>query len=314
MRWLIALFATFCLPALAADPVRVGFAAQAFIFTGAVDVGLENGIFARFGLDIQPTTYGGGAKLHGAMIAGAEDVAFGGGSDYAFLVKGSPERGVYGVVNEPFSVVISAADPAIRTAEDLKGRRVGVTTTGSYTYWFAMELPHFRKWAAGEKVNPVSIGGSLSGQTAALLSGQVDATVGDLVLGLSLQEQGRGHVVVNAAEMVKDVISSLVFAHTDFIAAHPDVLRRFLAGVHDAIAFMLAHPDQTARLTARVNGLSESVATRYIAMTEAGWSRDGRMSQAQLRATAEAIEQAGLLDSVPDLAPLTMQGFGPAGP
>src|ERR1700761_1749220 len=109
-----------CGGAQAAEIVRVGYAAQSFAFTGAVEMGLQQGFFAREGLDVQPTMFSGGAKLHQAMIAGSEDVGMAAASEFSLLVRGSPERAVYGVVTEPYSVGVSAVDPAIRTPDDLK--------------------------------------------------------------------------------------------------------------------------------------------------------------------------------------------------
>src|ERR1700746_485885 len=96
---LVPVLATLCLAcgvAQAADVVRVGYAAQPRAFTGAVEMGLQQGFFAREGLDVQPTMFSGGAKLHQAMIAGSEDVDMAAASDFSLPVKGSPERGAYG--------------------------------------------------------------------------------------------------------------------------------------------------------------------------------------------------------------------------
>jgi NitT/TauT family transport system substrate-binding protein len=304
-------FCLACGGAQAADVVRVGYAAQSFAFTGAVEMGLQQGFFAEEGLDVQPTMYGGGAKLHQAMIAGSEDVGMAAASDFSLLVKGAPERAVYGVVNEPFSVGVSAVDPAIRAPDDLKGRRLGVTTQGSYTYWFASQLPHFLHWKPGEAAVPVSIGGTLAAQMAAVTTGQVDAAVGDIVLGLMLQHEGRGRIVLNASEVVKYVVTSLVFAHHDMMAEHPEVLRRYLAGLRQSIDFLVSHKDATVKLAVRLNGLPEPVIAQYIDITNPGWSRDGRISAAQLQGTAEAIAQAGLLPSVPDLTPYYTEAYFP---
>jgi ABC-type nitrate/sulfonate/bicarbonate transport system substrate-binding protein len=217
-------------PAFAADPVRVGYASQTIIFGGPVQCGIEQGFFARLGLGIVPTTYSGGAKLHQAMAAGAVDLALASITDMALLVKGAPERVIYGVVNAPYSVSIMALNPAIRSADDLKGRKIGVTTAGSYTYWLVSQLPRFLHWDSGRAM-PVSVGGVLSGQMAALVSGQIDALVGEVGVGLTLEQEKRGRIVLNAADMVHDVPASVVFGETTFLRDHPDVAARFIQGL-----------------------------------------------------------------------------------
>jgi ABC-type nitrate/sulfonate/bicarbonate transport system substrate-binding protein len=297
-------------PARAADLVRVGYAAQSFAFSGAVEAGLELGVFARSGLDVRPTTFGGGAKLHQAMLSGDEDIAMAAGSDFAFLVKGSPEKAVYGVVNAPYSVGLFVTDPAIRTPDDLKGRKIGVTTRGSYTFWFASQLPHFLNWSSGA-VTPVSIGGSLANETAALTTGQVDGVVGDIVLGLMLQHESRGRTLLNGADLVHDVLTALVYAHNDLIAQRPDVLRRYLAGIRESVDYIISHRDFTIALTSRLNALPPEVMARYVDITNPGWSRDGHIAPEQFPATAEAIVQAGLLEAKPDLTPFYNSSFAP---
>ena len=291
-----------------ADPLRVGYAAQAIIFTVPVQTGIEHGFFAAHGVEISPLMFAGGAKLHQAMLAGAVDIGMASGSDFAWLVKGSPEMVTYAVVQQPYSVGISAIDPAIRTPDDLNGKRIGVTTVGSYTYWLASELPHLLHWKTGSAI-PVTVGGSIAAETAALTTGQIDAVVTDIALGLTLAQQGRGRLVLDAADIVRDVVSSAVFVHKDLLASQPDALRRFTAAMRQSLDYIAAHPDDTAATAAKESGFPLDVVRREVAIMQPGWSKDGRITQAQLRGTAVAIQQAGLLDRVVDLSPYYTDAF-----
>ena len=62
--------------------MRVGYAAQAIIFTVPVQTGIEHGFFAAHGVEISPLMFAGGAKLHQAMLAGAVDIGMASGSDF----------------------------------------------------------------------------------------------------------------------------------------------------------------------------------------------------------------------------------------
>src|SRR5579863_648234 len=44
-----------------------------------LDVGIEEGIFAKYGLDVESSDLNGDASLHQALIAGSVDVALGSG-------------------------------------------------------------------------------------------------------------------------------------------------------------------------------------------------------------------------------------------
>jgi ABC-type nitrate/sulfonate/bicarbonate transport system substrate-binding protein len=246
------------------------------------------------------------------MIAGATDIGLGTGSDFAYVVKGSPEKCVYLVVDKPYSVGVAVTNPAIKVPDDLKGRKVGVTSVGAYTYWFASELPQFLHWPEGVKVTPVSVGGENAGQLAALLTGQIDAVVFDISIGLQLQAQGKGRLLMNAADYVKDVVTTVVWAHNDLQRDHADELKRFLAAMRKSTDYLIDHRDAQVALIAKGTGLSTEIVGPYVDITNPGWSRSGRISPAQLAGTAQALVQSGLLGDVPDLAPLYTAAFDPA--
>ena len=62
----------------------------------------------------------------------AIDIGLGSGPGLAFIVKGSPVKGIAAMAGPPllFALVVRA-DGAVKTVDDLKGRKVGVSTVGS---------------------------------------------------------------------------------------------------------------------------------------------------------------------------------------
>src|SRR6516164_10509520 len=67
-------------PAGAAETLRVGKAVPfAWTFT-PVDVGVEIGQFAKQGLTVEPSAFGGDAKLQQALTADGIDIGIGSGS------------------------------------------------------------------------------------------------------------------------------------------------------------------------------------------------------------------------------------------
>src|SRR5437879_2314467 len=80
--------------AASADLLRVGKAGrEAFSFV-PLDIGVRTGIFKQHGLDIEIANFGGDARLQQAMAADDIDVALGSGPGLAFIVKGSPVKGI----------------------------------------------------------------------------------------------------------------------------------------------------------------------------------------------------------------------------
>src|SRR5262245_12586163 len=129
MRTTLSLIAAAVLAATSAsaDTLRVGKAGrEAFSFVPA-DIGVRTGIFKRHGLDVEIANFGGDAKLQQAMAADGIDIALGSGPGLAFIVKGSPVKGIAAMAGPPllFALVVRD-DDTIKTVDDLKGRKVGV--------------------------------------------------------------------------------------------------------------------------------------------------------------------------------------------
>src|SRR5512142_3138555 len=129
MRTILTLIAAALLglSSASADTLRVGKAGrEAFSFV-PVDIGVRTGIFKRHGLDVEIANFGGDAKLQQAMAADGIDIALGSGPGLAFIVKGSPVKGIAAMAGPPllFALVVRN-DDTIRTVDDLKGRKIGI--------------------------------------------------------------------------------------------------------------------------------------------------------------------------------------------
>ena len=122
--------------ARAADKVRVGKAVgTAWTFT-PIDVGLAEGIFAKYGLDVEVANFSGDAKLQQGLLSNSLDFGLGSGPAMAFAVKGAPVVAVAAFANEPRNIGVTvAADSPIKTVADLKGKLLAISTTGSLTEW-----------------------------------------------------------------------------------------------------------------------------------------------------------------------------------
>ncbi|HLI21067.1 MAG TPA: ABC transporter substrate-binding protein, partial [Stellaceae bacterium] len=161
----------------AADTIRVGTPEPHAFNFGMLDAGTQLGIFAKNGITVQRLDLGGGAKLHQAMIAGAVDAALGGGTDLQFLVKGSPEKAVAEMGDAPANLaLIVAADSPLKSVADVKGKKVGISTVGSLTNWFALEIARREGWGENGIVTvPI---GSMDSGLAALTAHNIDADAG----------------------------------------------------------------------------------------------------------------------------------------
>src|SRR6201993_1799934 len=135
--------------ALALEKVRLGKAVPNSFAFGATEVGIEAKIFEAEGIEVEVTSFRGDAQLQQALAAGSLDVGLGSGPGLGFRAKGAPAIGVAGMYGPPANLaLVLPFDTPIKTLSDLKGKRIGVTTTGSLTDWLVRELSRQQGWGS----------------------------------------------------------------------------------------------------------------------------------------------------------------------
>src|SRR5437660_10530769 len=143
---LVASVALLALPASAAEMLRVGKAVpEAFSFV-PLDVGMRKGIFARNGLTIESIAFAGDARMQQAMAADSIDIALGSGPAMAFIVKGSPIKGIAAMAGPPLLLALVVRPDGPKTVAEMKGKKVSVSTVGSLTYWLVRETSRPQGW------------------------------------------------------------------------------------------------------------------------------------------------------------------------
>ena len=309
---LAAMLALACLAPIAtrAQPIRVGKAgAEAFSFV-PVDIGTQMGIFARHGIETRIAAFGGSGKLQQAMAVDAVDIGLGGGPDLAFIAKGSPVKGVAALAGPPLSlVIIVRPDGGVNTVEDLKGKRIGVSTAGSLTSWLVSELARQHGWGP-DGVMTTSIGDN-TGRAAALRSGALDAAVIDPATALRMQKLGAARILTGFGDLVHDFHVHAIFATNKLIATRPEAVRGFLAGWFETIAWMRAHRAETAKLSAPIMGVDEDIAAQTYDLVMPMFSATGRFDPKAMEVLQRSWVELGTLQTAPDPATLIDTRFLP---
>ncbi len=293
----------------AADKVRVGNpSAQSFSFL-PLRLGIAHGFFSKYGIEPEEVTLNGSAKLHQAMAAGSLDIGLGSGTDLIFLIKGAPEVAVASMAGPPLLLgVIVPYDLPARTADDLKGKRIGVSTVNSLTQWLMRELARQKGWGA-DSLTYVTVGAELPNQVAALVTGQIDAVVSSTALGLQLAEAKRGRLLFPASDIVKDFMIYTIYASDQMAQTNPDTVRRFLKGWFDTIAFMRANKDETVRASRERTNFSVEVEEKQYDLVMPMFSDSGRFEPSALATIRRSFVDLRLIDKEPDLTKYCTEQF-----
>jgi ABC-type nitrate/sulfonate/bicarbonate transport system substrate-binding protein len=299
--------------AFAADKLRVGKAqAQPFTFA-PLDIGIEEGIFAKHNLDIEATAFPGSANLQRGIAADAIDIAVGSGPELAFIVKGNPELGVAAMANQPeLLTVITQKDGPVKSVADLKGKLISVSTVGSLTAWLVEELSRQQGWGP-DGIKLVELGAD-SPQVAALRTNQTNGMVTDVATAFKLGEDGVSRTIVHFGKIVPDFHIHVIFASNKIMAAHPDQVRAFLAGWFETIAYMKTHKADAVRIGARVGNVSEEIEGKVYDDIMPTFSTDGKFNPKALDTLAQSFVELGTLPTKPDLTKVVTEKYLPGAP
>jgi NitT/TauT family transport system substrate-binding protein len=295
----IILIALWMAPASAAEKLRVGKAvAFAWTFT-PLDVGIQTGIFAKHGLEIEASAFNGDARLQQGLTSDSIDVGIGSGPGMAFMVKGVPAKAVGAMAGIPRNMAVMVGyDSPIKTVDDLKGKKLGVTTAGSLTEWIGKRIGTHKGWGPAG-ITTVPIGG-MPPARAAIKTNQIDGYITSLEVGISLEEAKEWRVITSAAPFVDHFVTHVFFVRDDVIAKRPQVVKAFLQGWQDTIAFIKNNKAKTVEITSKVTDVSHSVIERTYDEQIGIFSEDLTFDPKAMTVLKQSFIEMGLLKEIPD--------------
>jgi len=210
----------------------------------------------------------------------------------------------------PFLGVGVPWDSPIKKLEDLKGKVIGVSNSGSFSDWSAHQLA--RKFGWGENgVKTVAIGGGPAPASAALRAHLVDAVIANTAQFLAFEEVQQGRLLAPVSSYEGNVGSGAIFASTRLIASNPDAIRAFLAGWLETVAYMRAHKAETVKITGAVTHFSESVMSREYDLTIGMHTKDCRFDPEALATLRRSFVEMKLVETDPDMSKLYTEAYLP---
>jgi NitT/TauT family transport system substrate-binding protein len=301
------------LPARAADTLHVAKAINVLWIYSILDVGVEQGIFKKYDLDVELTVTPGDAKFQQALVAKSIDIGVASATSMALSLKGSPAIAVAAYAGAPrnFSVNV-AADSPIKAVDDLKGKVLATATAGSLPEWLIKRLSLHQGWGV-DGIRTTATGG-FEASLAATLTHQVDGFMGATEAGLQLEEEKRGRIITNMEQYVPRFITQVVSTRTDFIAEHPDLVARFLKGLFVSIDFVKHHKAIDVAVATRVLHQSPTVMDRTYDSEVSMLSDDGTFDPESIKVLKESFVEMNILPEQPPDEKLFTTRFLPVKP
>ena len=252
----------------------------------------DKGFFKARGVELSYLPGAGGGDAIRNLLSGQADVAFTDpGSFFMALDKGAKLVAIYDIYPQNVFNVVSLKSSGIHRPADLKGKKIGVYSLSSGTRQNLLVLLH----QAGLKESDVQIVVTGLLNFAPLMQGQVDATAAtDTGLAVGLRK-GIGEVNVMPVREYLNMSSDLFVVRQEALRENRALLRAFLQGYRDSMAWMLAQPDEAATLAGKraIDGTQRDINLEVIRLRNAASLPEGKNAAARLGSFDLAALQKG---------------------
>jgi NitT/TauT family transport system substrate-binding protein len=215
----------------------------------------EAGLFKKYDLEFQLVFISSAAMVTAAMLSGDGEVAITGGESITrAFVHGVAELVFIASAKNTLTHSI-LGKPEIKSPEDLKGKKLGLTRLGSNSHYFVVQA--LRKYGIGATdLNFIQTGGQAE-NLAALLSGAVDAaTMTGPSGGVRAMAQGFRHVVYGPDLHIPFAAATLVARRTSIRTRGP-VIERFVRVMAEAVKIMFTDKEMTYKVLAKQLRISD---------------------------------------------------------
>ncbi len=188
---------------------------------------VDDGLFAREGLQVDLLPFRGGSDLIKAVVAGSADVGVVSLAEVtSAIAAGQPMKAFYGGFNVP--AFDWYAVPSIHSLAEAKGKRFGVTQYGSSTDFLTRYALASRGLDPAKDVQIVQ-GGDSPTRLAAMQAGQIDVNIFAPPDTFVAAERGYTRIL-RQKDLAPDYPYHVFGAMDAFIASHPNTLKALLRG------------------------------------------------------------------------------------
>jgi NitT/TauT family transport system substrate-binding protein len=217
-----------------AEPIRIGYSSISGAYIG-IWVAHDAGLFQKEGLEDQIILIPSGSQLAQVIVAGEIDIgSLNGSSVMAAGLKGADMKVIGNSVNKMiFSIY---ARPEIKSIEQLKGKKIGISRYGSSTDISARYALRKHNIDPQKDVTILQMG-AMSSIMGGLQNGAIDAGLVSPPTQFAVDKMGFREII-SITDMDLAFPNPSLVAQGDIIRKKPDLINRFMRayvrGIHRA--------------------------------------------------------------------------------
>ena len=278
----------------ARQKIRIGVPTKTYWPTIVCETALRQKLFDKEGLDCELTIYRGGAEGFEALAAGAADLVLNSSSSVAAgLKKGVNVRCVANGSNGYYGwYLVVKPDSKVTKAEDLAGKKVGITSAGSGSDMLARWTAQARK----VEFTRVPLGGG--GLVPNLLSGNIDATVLYSPLTFKVMQAKEARSILDFGAEIPAHSTASWIATDKIIKDRPQAVQKSLNAIYGGVAYLAndKNRDTSVKLIAEIDEIAEPVAAAELDGNLKKLSTDGAFTREIMVRALDMAKLIGMTD------------------
>jgi NitT/TauT family transport system substrate-binding protein len=306
LKWAVVAVSMLLSFAASAETVRITNIGHGY-YAGALYVAVREKLFEKYGLEPDISFVQGGPLALQAALTKQADVAI---VSYEHIltsaVQGRQVVAFFNIADRPVNNVI-ASDKLMTGSETLsvedkikrlKGMRVAMPSAGgSGEKMLGFLAAKYGLTLPGD-ITSVYLGAEAASYVAAFQRDIIDAALPFEPAGVLVQQAGAGKIYLNVMNGevpdLRNILFMVLATHPDNIKEKPDVLRKVAQVFADAVKILKDDPNRGKALMAQEypSMNPETNAQAYDIVSQI-WTEDGRMSEAQARATFAYLQPKG---------------------
>ncbi len=184
------------------------------------------------------------------------------------------------------------AQTKYKSLAECKGGRFGISKYGAMTDFLTRYALRKAGLDPEKDVKILQIGPDAQ-QLAALLAGQLDATILSIPFSYMAAEKGLVRLMNQKEQVSPDYPTHVVYAKEEFIAKNPNTIKAALRGLGKAIRWIKANPDDAADLASKQLKYDRTLCRKGIEAFRDGWLEDGSLPTDGLKVFWSIAVEAG---------------------